>query len=385
MSHRHLRVALAGLAVAGLAASASLGGGAGATAEPSGPEQVAMNEVQVVATHNSYHRELSGAERQSQLVLDPGADPNLFYSHSRLVDQLEEQEVRSVELDVQTDPEGGLYRHPLVRKRIGLPPLEDPAWSEPGTKVFHIVDADYGTTCIRLTTCLTQVKSWSSANPGHAPIVIMLEFKSSEARFENQGGVRSPRWDEARFGELEAEIRSVFSEDEMITPDDLRAPGSTLEESVLRDGWPSLREASGKVMFAMDNTNAVRTAYLTGHPSLEGRVLFTDSAPGTPSAAFMKRNDPRGANTAAIADLVRRGYFVRTRSDVPMSTVLTGDTTMRADALASGAQIVSTDFPAAGMAGRWNSDFFVSLPGSAAVRCNPVNAPVTCPRAGLEP
>lgn len=382
MSNRRLH-ALAALAVTGFVA-AGMVGSEEVAAEPPSIEQVAMNEVQVVATHNSYHRELSGAERESQLVLDPGADPNLFYSHSTLVDQFEEQAVRSVELDVQADPQGGLYRHPLVRKRIGLPPLENPEWSEPGTKVFHIVDADYATTCIKLTSCLTQIKSWSDANQGHVPIVIMLEFKSSEARFENQGGVVSPRWDEARFTELEAEIRSLFGEDEMITPDDLRVPGLTLEESVLRDGWPSLREAAGQVMFAMDNTNAVRTAYLSGHPSLEGRLLFTDSAPGTPSSAFMKRNDPRGTNTAAIADLVRRGYFVRTRSDVPMSTVLRGDQEMRTNALASGAQLVSTDFPVAGMATRWNSDFFVSLPGDAAVRCNPANAPVTCPQATLE-
>jgi calcium-dependent phosphoinositide phospholipase C len=373
----------AALAVAG-AAAASMLQSASAT-KSSAPPNVAMNEIQVVATHNSYHRELAGAERDAQLEVDPGADPNLFYSHAPLDQQLAEQEVRSIELDVHTDPEGGLYRHPLVRRNAGLPPLRDPAWSEPGTKVFHIVDADYNTTCVQLTRCLSQVKAWSDANPNHVPLVIMLEFKSSEDRFERLGGVESPPWNKDRFGELEDEIRSVFAADDLITPDDVRDPGKTLEQSVLDGGWPSLREAAGRVMFAMDNTNAVRGAYLAGNPNLEGRLLFTDSAPGTPSAAFMKRNNPRGANRAEIADLVRRGYFVRTRSDEPMGTVLRGDTQMRDDALASGAQLVSTDFPVAGMAAPWNSDFFVSLPGDTPARCNPVSTSVSCRTSLLEP
>ncbi|MEJ8662150.1 phosphatidylinositol-specific phospholipase C1-like protein [Streptomyces sp. MS1.AVA.4] len=337
-----------------------------------------INEMQVVATHNSYHRELSGAEQRAQLEVDPGANPNLFYSHSPLAEQLDEQEVRSVELDVLPDPKGGLYRWPLVRKNAGLPPLEDPAWGEPGTKVFHIVDADYNTTCVQLTECLKQIRGWSQNNPGHVPLLVMLEFKASEDRFERLGGVESPAWEESTFRTLEDEIRSVFKSNQLITPDDVRRPGLTLEQSVLQHGWPTVAQSAGKVMFAMDNTNQVRTSYLAGHPNLEGRVLFTDSAPGTPSAGFMKRNDPRGTNAAEIADLVKRGYIVRTRSDVPMSTVLNRDTTMRELALGSGAQIVSTDFPAAGMSARYDRDFFVSLPGPDAARCNPVSAPKNC-------
>ncbi len=343
-----------------------------------------INQVQVVATHNSFHRELAGPERASQLHYDPGADPNLFYSHSRLTDQLTEQEVRSVELDVVPDPDGGLYRWPLVRKHAGLPPLEDPAWGEPGTKVFHIVDTDYNTTCVKLVTCLQEIRAWSQSNKGHVPILIMMEFKASEDRFEQQGGVQSPAWEENTFAIMEKEIRSVFAPKELITPDDIRRPGLTLEQSVLQHGWPTVSKSAGKVMFAMDNTNAVRTAYLNGHPNLERRVLFTDSAPGTPSAAFMKRNNPTSANTVAIMDLVRRGYIVRTRSDEPMRTVLSGDTTMRADALRSGAQIVSTDFPAAGMASRYDSDYFVSLPGPDVARCNPINGPATCRSSSFE-
>ncbi|MFI1962798.1 phosphatidylinositol-specific phospholipase C1-like protein [Streptomyces pathocidini] len=358
--------------------------GSSQAAANSGGTGTRINEIQVVATHNSYHRELSGAEQRAQLEIDPGANPNLYYSHAPLTEQLAEQEVRSVELDVVPDPKGGLYRWPLVRKNAGLPPLEDPAWGEPGTKVFHMVDADYNTTCVQLTQCLKQVRGWSRKNPGHVPLLIMLEFKASEDRFERLGGVESPPWEESAFRALEDEIRSVFDSDDLITPDDVRRPGLTLEQSVLRHGWPTVARSAGKVMFAMDNTNQVRTSYLEGHSNLEGRVLFTDSAPGTPSAAFMKRNDPTGKNEAEIADLVKRGYIVRTRADVAMSTVLGRDTAMREAALGSGAQIVSTDFPAAGMSARYDRDYFVSLPGPYAARCNPVSAARTCRDGQLE-
>ena len=49
---------------------------------------------------------------------------------------------------------------------------------------------------------------------------------------------------------------------------------------------------------------------------------------------------------------MRRGYYVRTRSDVPLQTVIANDTSMLDAALASGAQLISTDFPQIGMSAR---------------------------------
>ena len=81
-----------------------------------------------------------------------------------------------------------------------------------------------------------------------------------------------------------------------------------------------------------------------------------------------------------------KGYFVRTRSDVPLDQASSGDTGMLRDALTSGAQMVSTDFPVPGLAARYGSDYVAELPGgSSAVRCNPVTVPrPECPDAPLE-
>jgi hypothetical protein len=380
MPRRRTALALLPALVAGLAAT---------PAEARPAREVHLNQVQVIGTHNSYKRETSEAEQATydQLISTPGDyDQYLAYSHASLPVQLAQQDVRGLELDLWPDPQGGLYANPLVRRRLGLGPLPDPAWRQPGTKVIHIADFDYDTTCVRFVTCLQQVRDWSAAHPRHVPVLIMLELKGSDQRAVRAGGVQAPPWDAGALDAVDREIRSVFADDEMITPDDVRRRGLTLEQSVLRRGWPTLRRSRGQVAFLMDNEpGPIRDAYTAGGPSLQGRVIFTNSRPGQPDAAFIKRNEPRGVNTAQIQALVRAGYLVRTRSDVPLTTVRTGDTTMRDAAFVSGAQLVSTDFPSPGMTARYDSDYAARFPDGSTVRCDPVNAPRGCRSGRLEP
>ena len=115
----------------------------------------------------------------------------------------------------------------------------------------------------------------------------------------------------------------------MITPDVVRGARATLEEAVLEDGWPTLGQSRGKVIFLMDNGDPYRSRYLAGHPSLRGRVLFTNSEPGQPDAAFVKRNDAI-ADFADIQALVEQGYVVRTRADADTVEARTDDPTTRA-------------------------------------------------------
>ena len=375
--------AFAAALVAAVTATSTTGG------PPAGKGPVRMNEIQVIGTHNSYKREISEAEQATydEIIATPGDyDEFLAYSHASIPNQFALQEVRGLELDLFGDPQGGLYAEPLVRKRLGLGPLPDADWRQPGVKVLHIADFDYNTTCIRLVTCLEHVRSWSDASPRHVPLFILLELKRSDSRAVAQGGVVAPPWDAAALESLDAEIRSVFEEDDMITPDDVRRRGLTLEQSVLRYGWPTLKESRGQVVFLLDNDpGAIRNAYRAGRPSLEGRVIFTNSRPGQPDAAFIKRNEPRGVNTAQIQNLVRQGYLVRTRSDLPLSTVTTEDTSLLDAALRSGAHVISTDFPEVGMSARYDSDFVARLPEGGVARCNPVNARKNCRTERLEP
>jgi Phosphoinositide phospholipase C, Ca2+-dependent len=385
---RPRRRALALAALAGLLLLAGLAAGPAAAKKRHAGGSVRMNEIQVMGTHNSYKRELSRREERTydEIIATPGDyEQFLAYSHPSIPNQFGRQEVRGLELDLFPDPAGGLYAEPLVRRRLGTGPLTDPDWRVPGVKVLHIADLDYKTSCVRFVTCLQQVETWSDDNPGHVPLQILLELKQSDARAVAQGGVVAPPWVLGQLDALDGEIRSVFSERDMITPDDVRRSGLTLEQSVRRHGWPSLERSRGKVVFLLDNEpGPIRQAYTAGRPNLEGRVIFTNSRPGLSDAAFVKRNEPRGTNTAEIQALVRDGYLVRTRSDVPLATVTANDPAMLQAALVSGAQLISTDFPQIGMTGRYDSDYVARLPRGGPARCNPVNAPRGCDSDRLE-
>ena len=369
------RTVVAGLASTAIAAS-GLAGTAITRNEPhAAGSSLRLNQMQVVGSHNSYHRELSPNEQKVQLQQNPGS-VDLWYSHAPISQQLEDQNVRSLELDLFPDPQGGLYTYPLIRKLTGQGPLTDPAMAQPGIKVMHIPDFDYNTNCDTFVLCLRQVKTWSDQHPNHVPIAINLELKQSDPNVVAAGGVKAPPWDAANLDSVDTEIHSVFSADELLSPDDVRTPGLTLEQSVLTKGWPTLSSVRGQVMFYFDNggPGEIRDIYTAGKPNLEGRAVFTRGPEGAPDAAVTEVNDPRGANEAEIQRLVTKGYLVRTRSDEPMATIRDKDYTRLGIGLASGAQWVTTDFPVAGMAARYDSDFVAKLPGHTPVRCNPVTA-----------
>jgi hypothetical protein len=373
---RFSRTVVAGLASAAVAASGVAGTTITQQDSHAAGSGLRLNQMQVVGSHNSYHRELSPNEQKVQQQQNPGS-VDLWYSHAPITQQLEDQNVRSLELDLFPDPQGGLYTYPLIRKLTGQGPLTDPAMAQPGIKVMHVPDFDYNTNCDTFVLCLQQVKTWSDAHPSHVPIAINLELKQSDPNVVAAGGVKAPPWDAANLNSVDTEIRSVFPENEILTADDVRKPGLTLEQSVLTKGWPKLNSVRGQVMFYFDNggPGEIRDIYTAGKPNLEGRAVFTRGPEGAPDAAITEVNDPRGANQAEIQRLVKKGYLIRTRSDEPMATIRDKDYSRLGIALASGAQWVTTDFPVAGMAARYDSDFVAKLPGHTPVRLNPVTAP----------
>jgi hypothetical protein len=148
---------------------------------------------------------------------------------------------------------------------------------------------------------------------------------------------------------------------------------------VRTNGWPTLGETRGKVLFTLDN-GGFRDLYLTGHPSLAGRVMFTPSEPGADDAAFAKLNDPVG-DKDAIAAALAANMIVRTRADADTLQARNNDTTDREAALASGAQFVSTDYEEPNPA---FSPYVVTIPDGTPARCNPVTAPADCRSTDVE-
>lgn len=334
-----------------------------------------MNQVQYLGSHNSYHLRLRDDLFQILLGFRPAVAPTLDYSHVPLTQQFETQGVRQIELDIFYDPDGGLYadRQALILVgddiASGIPEL-----SEPGMKVLHVQEIDYETTCYTFVSCLLEIKAWSDANRNHLPITVLVEAKDEAVEDPlNLGFVIPLPFDGAALDQIDEEIRSVFAEAQLITPDLVRAERASLEAVVLAGEWPLLDEVRGRIMFALDNGGATRDRYIADHPSLAGRAMFADAEPGTPEAAFLKLNDP--SDIIAIQERVSQGYMVRTRADADTVQARTGDTTRRDAAFESGAHFISTDYP---VPDTRFTDYQVTIPGDNIARCNPVNATTEC-------
>jgi hypothetical protein len=347
-------------------------------------EPLAINHVQVIGSHNSYHLKPQDVAFEAIRAVSPELAESIEYSHRPLTEQLEQFGIRQFELDVFADPDGGLYANRVANAVIGLDPLApEPELQLPGYKVLHTQDFDYETTCLTLVACLGEIEAWSSENPGHLPIMVMIEIKTQsvpeaaaadgiELTIDLPWTVPVPTTPEL-LDALDAEITSVIADDELITPDDVRGGEPTLEAAVLDLGWPTLDDSRGKVLVLLNSTGAIRDLYTAGRPSLEGRPMFTSAAPGDADAAFVRIDDP---SSDEIVDAVRAGYLVRTRTDSPTADARANDTTDRELAFASGAHYLSTDYyePSA----YFDSPYVVAFADGAVARCNPITAPPSC-------
>jgi hypothetical protein len=338
---------------------------------------IRLNHIQVLGTHNSY--KLAPTEKLAKLMNaeSPGRAIGILYEHRPLIEQFSELQIRQIELDIFADPDGGLFAEPLGAIKSDdqrfIRPYE---MYQPGYKVLHVQDTDYRSTCLTLQSCLLEVRQWSLNNPDHLPLAILIEVKDNtpddRGDFTFQEAVRV---DESNIFDIDEEIWGVFEPEHVITPDDVRGNHTTLEEAILTDGWPTLAESRGRILFMLDNEGSHRDAYLSRSEILENRVMFTSSEPGEPSAGFIKMNNALDGYEL-IHERVQAGYLIRTRSDIPAQETISGDTTRRENAFNSGAQYISTDYPEPSPFG---TGYIVTLPrAEGPARCNPVSAPPGC-------
>ncbi|MGK7950593.1 MAG: phosphatidylinositol-specific phospholipase C1-like protein [Xenococcaceae cyanobacterium] len=350
------------------------------------PQDLRINQIQSIGTHNSYH--IEPAPKLAEILLNINwltrfLFTALEYTHLPLSEQFD-LGIRQIELDVYLDPEGGLYAKPFGYVKVeenGLPadPEFDPdgVMQKPGLKVLHMQDIDFRSTCLTFIKCLKQINTWSKNNPQHFPIVVLVEGKDkSFPRIVGQEVGSEPlefaipiKFDSNNIVAIEQEIRSVFSREQLLTPDDVRGTYSTLREAVLNDGWPTLAESQGKILFVMENKNDL---YRKRYPSLRGASMFISSKkPDSDEAVFINLNEP----SKDIGNLVKQGYLVRTRSDAETIHARVATTEQRDKALSSGAQYVSTDYP---LPNEYFSEYTVLFPEGRMIRCNPINASETC-------
>ncbi len=299
---------------------------------PLGPRDglLRVNHLQMKATHNSYHL------RPARVI------PDWDYAMAPLDVQLESQGVRGLELDLWWDARCGRFR------------------------VYHLPRLDDRSTCDLFTDCLGLVRGWSDAHRDHHPLVIQLEPKET----------LNAALTEARMMAMEREILAVFPRELLVTPDEVRGDAATLPEALRQRGWPTLGQTRGRVIFVIDRTDLVRDVYTRGGTSLAGRLAFVDSRPGDPFAAVMVLNNPAHADLSAA---LAANALVRVFAWTAGEAALDPDEATRA--FASGAHLVSTDYPGEGPDGGVG----LRVPGGAVSRCNPVMAPTECTATDIEP
>jgi hypothetical protein len=316
-----------------------------------------LNEVQVIGSHNSYHKaphpELMAFLEDYSAIL-PENPEELDYHHESLLTQLNSYGIRQFEIDAYHDPEGGLYANKNGKFLIDLP-IETgvPELEDPGFKVLHIVDIDYNTHEYTLTSALSAFRDWSFTNQGHFPLLVLLELKNDdfiefapiiEALFPGVILTDAPDLDEDAITLFENEIDLVFEDhpDLLFRPDDLRVGDLSISESITEFGWPTLDELQGKIILMMINGGSTQEHYVSGG-NLEDRNCFVSSAPGNPLASIVMVDHPVvGADIITTA--LDQGYLVRTRADAGTLEARVGSTLRRDAALASGAQFISTDY-----------------------------------------
>ncbi len=314
------------------------------------PDDIKLNQIQVIGTHNSYHLAPEPKLLELIAVASQRAAMAIDYSHAPIETQLAEYGIRQLELDVYADPKGGLLANP-VGKSLLEANASDPrmqfdfqaAMAKPGMKIIHSPGFDYATTVPTLVDALKQIRKWSEANPKHVPILVMIELKDDVT---GPAGVKPLAIDSDLLNAIDTEIRSVVPATGMLTPDNVRGDFKTLLAAILERGWPKLADCRGKLLFALDNEGSLADRYLEGHPTLNDRVMFASVNESHPAAAWMKINDPI-RDFEKIQSLVAKGFLVRTRADVETKQSRTNDTTQRDKAFDSGAQFISTDYPRA--------------------------------------
>jgi hypothetical protein len=330
-----------------------------------------LNDIQMVGSHNSYH--VAPAKEVLEIIgaMNPDWQHALDYTHLPLDLQLDQQNVRHFELDLFADPQGGHFASPMaaeIAKAKGIQLTDhdpDNVLLKPGIKVLHHQDFDYVTNHLTFKDALTSVQRWSIKHPDHIPILFLLELKDRSA---SPLAKKPATWDAVQMRNMEKEILTVFASEKLITPDSVRGRAKTLRDAVHDNGWPSLDDCRGKVMFALDNGGRIKNTYLKLKPDLKGALLFASVGKNHPAAAFFKINDPVG-QFGQIQRLVKAGFLVRTRADADTAEARSNDINRRDKAFASGAHFISTDFPAAVDE---ISPYEVRLPNDRTHRHNPV-------------
>jgi hypothetical protein len=297
-------------------------------------EEIRLNHLRMKGTHNSYHLKTPG-------VWALNAEYN--FTHSDLDVQADRLGVRQFEIDVHYSSKNGL-------------------------EVYHTM-WDYASSCALFTSCMQLLLNWSTEHPEHAPIWIFVEPKDEPSMVEEIDILEM----------IQTDINATWPRERTITPSDVQGDALTLRDAIVNQGWPTLEESRGKVLFVLLDKTEIRDLYVERNPTLENQSMFAIVDEAESLASIVSLIDPIDQQER-LSEASATGFMVRTRPDAATVEAQAGDYTRFASALTSGANFITTDFPGNDR----EIQYAIWLP-EGPVMCHPERAPPHCTTGMIEP
>ncbi len=277
-----------------------------------------FNEISFLATHNSYQS--PAVEETFKLYsslenVSFGAfkgEVASFWSET-LTNQLNSG-IRSLEMDIEVFDRDG----------------------EISFTCMHNPYLEMATSCYDFALAMKEIAMWSDNNPNHLPVTIIIEPKKTFI----------PLKDMKAFGigyadDFDAMLRETLG-DKLFTPADMLGDYESFGAMRADDGWCEVKDMLGKVLILLHEGN-VTEDYIAIDPSIKSQAMFPMlriNDIDRDCASFILCNDPETILEKAD-EIAQSRIICRTRADkYPTITEK-----RLAEAMASTAQIVSTDYP----------------------------------------
>ncbi len=282
-------------------------------------EGIKFNEMSFLATHNSYQTTAINETKKlygslSDLTFGIYDDSAIDFESETLTQQLN-CGLRSFEIDIETfDRDGDI-----------------------SFTCMHSPYFEMSTSCYDFSLMLKEFSMWSDNNPGHLPITIIIEPKKAFLPLED---MRYFNLDYALA--LDEVLREGLGE-KLFTPADMLRDYESFGEMRAADDWCKVKDMLGKVVVLL-HEGSVTKKYIAVDESIKTQAMFPmlrEKDIDRDCTSFILCNEPDELLEIKEEVIDEKKIMVRTRSDE------FGKITEKncEDAFASGANIISTDYP----------------------------------------
>lgn len=303
---------------------------------------IKFNEMRFLATHNSYQTPNTRATKKLFSALSDitfglvNSEITEFFSPT-LTEQLN-LGIRSLEIDIE------------VFDRKG----------EISFTCMHSPYFEMTTSCYDFALAMKEIAMWSDNNPDHLPITIIIEPKETFLPMKNMKAL-----DISYTDDFEKVLYETLG-DKLFTPSDMLRDYASFGEMRAADDWCKVRDMLGKVIILLHECETTED-YISLDPTIKTQAMFPmlrEKDIDRDCTAFILANMPDVLLKNNEKIIYEKKIVARTRAD--KFTEITTD--RLENAMKSGAQIVSTDYPYTN--DMKPDDYFVSFENRKTIEIN---------------